>query len=68
MESLEFSDKMFQKAIKLDETFAVARATRSFTLIMLRRYDKASAEAEEAYSLSPNNSQVLYFYGTLLFP
>jgi adenylate cyclase len=65
-ESLIFSDKMFQKAIELDETFAVARATRSFTLLMLRRYDEASAEAEQAYGLSPSNSHVLYFYGTLL--
>ena len=65
-ESMESSNKMFQKAIELDKTFAVARATRSFTLIMLRRYDEALAEAEQAYDLSPNNSVVLYYYGTLL--
>ena len=33
---------------------------------MLRRYDEALAEAEQAYDLSPNNSIVLYSYGTLL--
>ena len=65
-ESLELANKMQRKAIELDESFAVARAVMGFNLLMLRKYDEAIAEAENAYRLAPGSSSVLYWYGTVL--
>ena len=65
-DSLELAIKMQRKAIELDESFAMARAVMGFNLLMLRKYDEAIAEAENAYQLAPGSSAVLYWYGTVL--
>jgi adenylate cyclase len=65
-ESNDLCNKMLHKAIELDESFAIARATLGYNLAMLKRYDEALSEVEQAYELAPNTSQVLYFYGTVL--
>jgi TolB-like protein len=66
-ESNDLCSKMLHKAIELDEFFAAAHAALSFNLTMLKRYDEAISEAERSYELAPNNGQVLFFYGTVLF-
>ncbi len=65
-DSLELAIKMQRKAIELDESFAMARAVMGFNLLMLRKYDEAISEAENAYQLMPGSSSVLYWYGTVL--
>jgi adenylate cyclase len=65
-DSLELAIKMQRKAIELDESFAMARAVMGFNLLMLRNYDEAISEAENAYQLMPGSSSVLYWYGTVL--
>jgi adenylate cyclase len=65
-ESLESSNKMLQRAIELDGSFAEARALLAFNLVMLGRHDEGIAEGERAYQLAPNSSGVLYWYGTIL--
>jgi len=65
-ESLESSNKMLQRAIALDGSFAGPRALLAFNLVMLSRHDEAVAEGERAYQLAPNSSGVLYWYGTIL--
>ena len=65
-ESLESSNKMLQRAIALDGSFADPRALLAFNLVMLSRHDEAVAEGERAYQLAPNSSGVLYWYGTIL--
>jgi adenylate cyclase len=66
-ESNDLCRKMLYKAIDLDESFAPARAALSYNLTMLKRYDEAISAAERAYELAPNNGQVLFFYGTVLY-
>jgi len=65
-ESLESSNKMLQKAIALDGSFADPRALLAFNLVMLGRHDEGVAEGERAYQLAPNSIGVLYWYGTIL--
>ena len=65
-ESLALANKMQLKAIELDDSFAAAHAAMGFSLLMLRKYDQAIAEAEKAYQLAPGSSSVLYWYGTVL--
>jgi len=64
--SIESSNKILQKAIALDGSFADPRALLAFNLVMLGRHDEAVAEGERAYQLAPNSSGVLYWYGTIL--
>jgi adenylate cyclase len=66
-ESNELCNHMLHKAIELDGSFGIARASLGYNLAMLKRYDEAISEVERAYELAPNNSQVLFFYGTVLF-
>ena len=64
--SIESSNKILQKAIALDGSFADPRALLAFNFVMLGRHDEAVAEGERAYQLAPNSSGVLYWYGTIL--
>jgi tetratricopeptide (TPR) repeat protein len=66
-ESLGLANKMQQKAIELDGSFAIAHAVLGFNLLMLRQYDEAVAEAERAFQMASNSIGVLFWYGTVLW-
>jgi adenylate cyclase len=65
-ESLESSNKMLQRAVKLDPSFTKARGVLAFNLVMLSRHDEAVAEGERCYQLEPNSAAGLYWYGMIL--
>ena len=63
-ESLEKAIELAQKAVALDDGFALSHAALSFLYIWKREYDKAVAEGERAIALDPNGAHVhnLYAY------
>jgi adenylate cyclase len=58
--------KLSQKAIELDETFAVAHGLLGFLYSMTRQHDKALAQGEKAVALNPNSAECHYRLGKIL--
>ncbi len=65
-ESLKQSMELLKKAIALDDSFAAARSTLGYALVMARRYDEGLAQAERALELEPTSADIIYFYATIL--
>jgi len=58
--------KLSQKAIELDNTFAVAYGLLGFLYSMTRQHDKALELGEKAVSLNPNSAECHYRLGKIL--
>ncbi|MGC9976735.1 MAG: tetratricopeptide repeat protein [Syntrophales bacterium] len=65
-DSLERSMELLQKAIILDDTYALAHAILGYTFSMTRQHDKAVAEGEKAVALNPNSADSHMFFGKTL--
>ncbi len=65
-DSLEKSIELLQKAITLDDTFALAHAFLGWTFSMTGQHDKAVAEGEKAVALNPNSADSHMVFGKIL--
>ena len=55
------------KALALDDKLAEAHGSRGLALSLLRDYDKATAEFEQAIALDPNSYETHYLYARASF-
>ncbi len=65
-ESLKKCIELYEKAIALDDSFALAHSGLGYTLMMARRYDEAVAKMEQALDLEPNSADIVYTYANFL--
>jgi len=65
-ESIKRAIELFQKAIELDNSLAVAHSGLASCLSFERKYDKAIAEGKLALALDPNSADVIFGYAFLL--
>jgi adenylate cyclase len=55
------------KALALDDKLAEAHASRGLALSLMRQYEQATAEFEQAIALGPNSYEAHYFYARASF-
>ncbi|MGZ6248920.1 MAG: adenylate/guanylate cyclase domain-containing protein [Syntrophales bacterium] len=65
-DSLEKSIELLQKAIILDDTYALAHAVLGYVFSFTGQHDKAVAEGEKAIALNPNSADSHMFFGKIL--
>jgi adenylate cyclase len=65
-QSLAKAMELLQKAIVLDDTFAVAHSQLGFLYTMARQHDKAFALGEKAVALNPNSAFAHMMLGKVL--
>jgi adenylate cyclase len=65
-DSLEKSIELLQKAILLDDSYAVAHALLGYTFSNTGQHDKAVAEGEKAVALNPNSADSHMKLGKIL--
>jgi adenylate cyclase len=65
-DSLEKSIELLQKAIILDNTYAIAHALLGYTFSNTGQHDKAVAEGEKAVALNPNSADSHMKLGKIL--
>ncbi|MBA4395481.1 MAG: hypothetical protein C0407_18170, partial [Desulfobacca sp.] len=66
-EALEEALELGKKTVELDPTCSTGRALLTGVYLMLRRTDKALAEAEKLLSMAPNSSSAYFCLGAVLF-
>lgn len=65
-ESLKRAIGLFQKAIELDDSLAIAHVALGFWSMYARQYDKAYAEGKRGFELEPNSADVIMGYASIL--
>ncbi|MBM4278955.1 MAG: hypothetical protein FJ130_13920 [Deltaproteobacteria bacterium] len=65
-ESLKQSLELYKKAVTLDNSFAIGYVGLGYTLMMMRQYDEAIAQAERGLELEPNSADVVFGYAFIL--
>jgi len=65
-QSLTRAVELTQKAIALDDSFALAHGFLGFLYTMLRQHDKGIVEAQKAVALNPNGAHSHYYLGYAL--
>ena len=66
-ESIEKAIELAQKAIALDDAYALPHGLLGPLYCIKREYDKALAEGERAVALDPNGANVYFWYGQSLY-
>jgi len=65
-QSLKRAVELTQKAITLDDSYAIAHGFLGFLYTMLRKHDKGIVEGEKAVALDPNGAISYYYLGFAL--
>jgi tetratricopeptide (TPR) repeat protein len=65
-ETLKQSLELYRKAVTLDNSFAIGYVGLGYTLMMMRQYDEAIAQAERGLELEPNSADVVFGYAFVL--
>ena len=65
-ETLKRTIELHQRAVKLNDSLAIAHAGLGYWVMYTRQHDKAVAEGERAFILEPGSADIIHLYAAIL--